>query len=48
MGDLDLLGFCAAVENDFLVSVSKLIRVLCRGIEIDLIEEWESKLTSFQ
>ena len=26
-------------------SLSKLTRFLCRGIEIDMISEWESKLT---
>ena len=40
---------CVAVETFyFLPSWSKLSGFLCRGIEIDLIVEWESKLTWFQ
>ena len=45
-------GFGLAVENDLSsassASGSKLTGFLCRGIEIDLILKWGSKLTWFQ
>ena len=47
--DPHCFGFGVTVENDlFLASGSKLNGILCRGIEIDLILEWGSKLTWFQ
>ena len=47
--DRHWFGFGVAVENDLLLaSGSKLNGILCRGIEIDLILEWGSKLTWFQ
>ena len=47
--DRKWLGLRAAVENEsFQVNGLKLTRFLCRGIEIDSILEWASKLTWFQ
>ena len=36
-----------AVEYELFVSGSSLTRFLCRGIEMDLILDWGSKLTWF-
>ena len=40
------VGFYVEEKNDFfLVFGSKIIRLLCRGMDIDLILQWRSKLT---